>query len=115
MSTTYALYIIWALIPIFFLLMALWSYLEKTAGKKKQERPGDLLKQGLFVGICAVASVLIDIYVLPSLVESVAQDYVPYAVFQVALFPMVLYLAAKIIGPTKDIKIAKAPSSSRSK
>ena len=111
---TIAFYILWGLIPLFFFLMALWSYLEKTAGKKKHERPGDLFNQGLFVGFCVGLSMLIDYFVLPGIVESLIGDMIPYGVFQLILLPTVLYLAAKIIGPTKAIQISKAPLVSKS-
>lgn len=101
-------YIVWCLIPLLLFLMALWSYLEKIGGKKKQERPGDLFKQGLFTSFCVLISIAIDTYLLPYLVDSILTEYVPYGVYQVILFPLVLFLAAKVIGPTKDIKIKSA-------
>ena len=109
---TTALYIIWGLIPLFFFLMALWSLLEKFSGKKKHERPGDLFRQGLFVLLCVLISIAIDHYLLPTISESIDFGYIPYGVYQLILLPSVLYIAAKIIGPTKPIQIDKAPSSS---
>jgi hypothetical protein len=106
------LYPIWSLIPFVLFLMSLWSYLEKVGGKKKQERPGDLFKQGLFTTGCVLASVVIDQYLLPSLDGSFLTDFVPFGVFRVILFPFVLFVAAYLIGPTKDILISKAPSAS---
>lgn len=112
---TTALYIIWALLPIFFFLMALWSFLEKKVGKKKHERPADLLIQGLFVTVCVIISLILDHYFLPSILESLLQGLIPYGVFQIMLLPFVLYVAAKIVGPSKPIQISKAPSVSRSR
>jgi hypothetical protein len=111
MTITTALYIIWGLVPLFFFLMALWSVLEKFSGKKKHERPGDLFKQGLFVLFCVLLSIAIEHYLLPTIADSVSFGYIPYGVFQLTLLPLVLYIAAKIIGPTKPIQITKAPSS----
>jgi hypothetical protein len=112
---TTALYIIWGLVPLFFFLMALWSFLEKTTGKRKHERPGDLFKQGLFVSFCVVLSILIEAFVLKDLVEATVQDLIPYGVFQIVLLPVILYLGAMLIGPSKPIQISKAPSSSKRK
>ena len=112
MTMTIAIYVVWALIPLFFFLMALWSLLEKFSGKKKHERPGDLFKQGLFVLFCVLVSIAIDYYLLPAIADSIDFGYIPYGVYQLILLPSVLYMAAKIIGPTKPIQIAKAPSSS---
>lgn len=106
------LHIIWILLPLFFLVMALWSFLEKTYGKKSHERPGDFFSQGVFVTVCVAISFAIDTYVLPGLVESVSGDSVPYWVFQMGLLPFVLYIAAKVYGPSTPIRIAKAPNPS---
>ncbi len=101
------IYAIWGLIPLILLLMALWSYLEKVSGKKRQERPGDLFRQALFTALCVLVSIGIDLYFLPMLVDSILTDYIPYGVYQIILFPAVLFIAAKLIGPTKDITINK--------
>ena len=103
------IYVLWALIPLFFFLLALWSFLEKTGGKKKSERPGDLLRQGIFVALCVVVCIVIGIYLLPSLIESFFGNVVPTIVFQIVLLPIVLALGAMIYGPTRDIKIEKPP------
>lgn len=109
---TIALYSIWALIPLLLFLMALWSYLEKTAGKKKQERPGDLFRQAIFTTVCCLASIALDQYCLPIVLTDIFTEYLPYGVYQVILYPAVLFVGAKIIGPSKAIMISKAPEAS---
>lgn len=107
------LYILWALIPLFFFLLALWSKLEQIGGKKRQEHPEDFLKQGLFVLFCVFIAMGIDYSILAPFHEAVMPSIVPLALLQVLLLPFVLLVVAKIMGPTKDILISKAPSSER--
>lgn len=104
-----ALYVIWFLIPLFFLAMALWSWLEKVGGKAKKENPGDFLKQGIFVLACVLLSVLIDQYILENLVKAVLGDFVPLGFVQIILLPVVLYAGALALGPSRAILIGKAP------
>lgn|GEM_PF-1545385 len=108
-----ALYVIWFLIPAAFFIMALWSSLEKIGGKKKQEHPGDFLKQGVFVLVCVLISILLDQFVVESLVESLLGDYVPLVFVQIMVLPLVLYLGALAVGPSKDILITRAPHPSQ--
>lgn len=89
--------------------MALWGKLEQFSGRAKHERPGDFLKQGLFVGFCVAVSVIIDQFFLEGLVNGISPTWIPYPFYQVMLLPIVLYIGARIIGPTKTILIAKAP------
>lgn len=104
------LYFIWGAIPAFFFLMALWSWLEKVGGKKRQERPEDFLRQGFFVLGCVIMAFIIEAHVLKDLVAMVPYaNTAPYGIYQVVLLPFLLYAASKIVGPTKDIKIDKAP------
>lgn len=104
-----AIYIVWGLLTLFFFGLALFGKLEQMSGKGKHERPGDLFKQGLFVAFCVAISVVIDQNFLEGLVNGISPDWIPYPFYQVMLLPVVLYVAAKIIGPTKTIAISKAP------
>ena len=104
-----AIYILWGLLTLFFFGMALYGRLEQLSGKGKHERPGDLFKQGLFVLLCVGISVAIDQYFLEDLVSGFSPTWIPYPFYQVMLLPIVLYIAARVIGPTKTIAISKAP------
>lgn len=106
---TTLLYFIWFGIPVLFILLALWAKLEQMSGKSRRENPGDFFKQGLFVLGCAGVSLLVDLYLLPRLDEGILPSWLPLLFFRIILFPAVLYIAALIIGPTKDIRIDKAP------
>ena len=102
------LYVIWFLVPVFFLGVALWSKLEQMSGKHKRENPMDFVKQGGFVLICSVLCLLIDQYVISTLNEESLPSWLPVNFIRIVLFPVVLYVAAIIIGPTKEIRIEKA-------
>ena len=104
-----AIYIVWGLLILFFFGLALYGRLEQMSGKGKHERPGDLFKQGLFVSFCVGISVLIDQYFLENLVAGISPTWIPHPFYQVMLLPIVLYIGAKVIGPTKAIAITKAP------
>lgn len=104
-----ALYIIWFGIPVIFFLMALWIMLEKLSGKQRRERSISYLSQGIFVLVCSLISFVIERYFLMGVVEAVFGDLIPYGFFQVILLPVILYIAAMIIGPSKAIVIGKAP------
>ena len=110
MSTAHIiLYVIWILIPLFFFGLALWSLLEKWGGTPRKENPGDFFKQGLFVSLCVILSILIDQFALEPVVEAAIGDLLPLGLFQVLLLPVVLYLMALVIGPSEMIRITKAP------
>lgn len=105
-----AIYIIWALIPIGFFLLALWAKLEKMSAQSwAKERAGDYFRQGLFVLVCVIISVAIDTYFLESLSEAIMPDLVPLWFYEIMLLPVVLYIGALISGPSKEIKISRAP------
>jgi len=107
------LYVIWFLIPLFFLTLALWSKLEQVGGKSKRENPGDFFRQGIFVLVCVLISVAINHFYLTGIVESLSPSFIPLGFYQIVLLPMVLYLAALFCGPSKDIKIQRKKSARR--
>lgn len=103
------LYIIWFGIPLFFFLMGLWSQLEEWGNKTRREKPADFFKQGLFVLAAAVICLLLDQYVLSGISEDVLPWWFPLLFIQIILFPLVLYALALAVGPSKPIRIEKAP------
>ena len=112
---TKALYIVWFLFPLFFFGIALWSKLEEVSTKKaKRENPGDFLQQGLFVLACVIVSVLIDQFVLESIVSHFP-DFAPLGFYQIILLPLVLLVAAMTVGPSEKIRISKPPNLSQRK
>ncbi len=54
---------------------------------------------------CVLVAVLIDQYVLETIVEMISPEWLPLGFFEVILLPFILYLAAKFAGPTKAIKV----------
>jgi hypothetical protein len=89
--------------------MALWLWLEGIRGKKHTNEVNDFLKQGFFVLVCVgltygIYEMIFIPYINPSI-----EKFVPTFLIKFFLLPVVLYLAAIIVGPTKDIKIKKAP------
>lgn len=103
------IYILWLLLPLFFLGHALWIKLEQLGGRGKNEKPGDYFKQGLFVTGCSLFCFGFDKYVLQSLVPQYSPEAIPLWFYQFILLPIVLVLGAKCIGGTEEIRISKAP------
>ncbi len=110
-----ALYVIWFLIPTCFFLLALWAKLEQISNRSRAQNPGDLLRQGYFVLASVLVSVLIDHFILEKVVISISPTWLPIGFYRIILLPMVLLLGAKIAGPSKDIRIAKAPRPTQQK
>ena len=102
------LYIVWFALPLFFFGVALWSKLEQLSGKSKRENPMDFVKQGGFVLLCAIICFLIDRYVISTLGINSLPSWLSLNLIRALLLPLVLYVAAVIIGPTKEIRIEKA-------
>lgn len=112
------LYGVWFLIPTFFLVLALWGKLEQLSGQAKRDDIGDYVRQGVFVLVCALVSVFIDKYMLESfhafLQSFLVLDFSIW-LLKVLLLPVVLYVAAFVAGPSKQIRITKAPTPSKSR
>jgi len=115
MSSQTILYTVWVLVPGLFFLIALWGRLEQISDKQKAQNPGDFLDQGFFLAGCVVFCVLFDLFILDSLVGSISQDLLPKWFFQVLLLPCVVYIAAIWFGPSRQIRISKAPTPSARK
>lgn len=109
------IYGVWSLVPLFFLLNWLWGVLERTGKEQKRGSSIDSFKQFLFVLACVGVAVLIDQLFLEDLVNSLIPDLFPLAFYQVLLLPLVLYLGALVLGPSRHIRIEKAPNPSRPK
>lgn len=108
-TTTVVLYTVWVLLPLGFLGMALWSFLERMGGKTQVHDDASLFRQFLFVLGSVLIAVAIDQYALKWVVSDILSDVLPLGVFQVALLPLVLFLGAVLIGPSEEIRIGRAP------
>jgi hypothetical protein len=109
MTSTFVLYAVWFLLPAGFLLMALWSLLERMAGKTQLQDNASLFKQSVFVLACVLVSIALDHYALEWVSKSVFQEVLPLGFFRVIVLPIVLLIGAKLIGPSADIRIQRAP------
>ncbi len=99
---TTALYTVWLLIPAFFFLLALWGLLENFSSRKgKKHKPGDQLKQGIFVLFCVLICIGLDRTVLEDVTNAIFPEWLPLEFFRALLLPLVLYLGALLIGPSK--------------
>ncbi len=102
---TTVLYTLWFLVPLFFIVLATWSKLEQASGRERRENIGDYLRQGGFALICVLVSLIIDQFFLEDLVMMFSSDSQTIGVARIMLLPVIFILAAKIIGPSKQIRI----------
>ena len=100
-----ALYALWLAVPALFFSLSLWIKLEKLSGEKKKESSADLINQGIFTLGCAIVSIIIDQLFLQDLIEATVGDLFPLGFYQFFLFPLVLLIGAKIVGPSSKILI----------
>ncbi len=99
------LYCIWALLPLFYFGMALWSKLESLSNADKPQNPGDFIRQGVFVTLAVFAAIFFDQFILEWVCDLVGRGLLPPTLFRIVLLPLVLLALAKITGPTRAIKI----------
>ena len=110
------IYIVWFAIPLFFFGVTLWAGLEQATAKKQQrQNTGDFFRQGSFVLGCVLLAVIIDQYWLVQLVETIAPAWLPLLFFQVILLPVILYIGALIVGPSREIRIGYKSKKARSR
>ena len=104
-----ALYVIWFIIPAIFFTIALWAKLEEMSGHAQRQNTGDYIRQGGFVLVCVLLAVFIDQQYLRTIVDLISPDWIPFGFYEIMLLPVILYLAASMLGPSKQILISKAP------
>lgn len=106
-ATDYVLYGIWLLFPLFYFGLALYAKLERISGTTHRSDIKDNVRQGFFVLICVVIAYFADRSALQYIATNVFMDMLPLGFFRVMIFPVILYLMAMIVGPSKEIKITK--------
>jgi hypothetical protein len=102
-------YLVWFLIPLSIIGIALWNFIENKAKKKVDRYSGQLLRQALFTSLCVGVAVLCEQFALDFVMVTVMQGFVPREIILVLLLPLVMVVAATVIGPTAAISITKAP------
>jgi len=88
------------------MLMAMWDLIDNKARKRKDRHSFNLMKQAFFVSLCVVCCILIDRYLLDTIVESVLMNLVTRDLMLILLLPVVLVFASVVLGPSKSIMIA---------
>ncbi len=106
--TDYIIYTVWCLFPIFFILVALWGFLEKFSDKSSRDDISDYLKQALFLTICVAVSVFIDRKAIASIAEIVPLE-IPILYYRIILFPFVMFILGKLTGGSIKIEVEKNP------
>jgi len=106
-----AVFVIWGILPSFFFLMALWGWLEglRSSTKKRTDEVRDLLRQGAFILCCVAATFGLYRLIVTPYLNPILEPFVPPFLVQLLLLPLVLYIGALLAGPSKEIKISKAP------
>ncbi len=111
----YIIYGMWIFAPTIFLLMILWSILEKWSGKQVRDNLGDYYRQVAFLSTCVVISVLLDLYAVArvaSFINTILSNLdleMPILFFRLVLFPLVVVVAGYFVGGSKEIETKKNP------
>lgn len=86
------LYVLWFLLPLAFLLLALWAMVKpKRRGK---ESPREYLEQGVFCAIALAIAIAIDQTVLEDLFYAVTAGVIDVMFARWMLYPAVLLVLA---------------------
>jgi len=119
----YALYAFWTIPPLGMLCLVLWSGLEKFTSSDKTRRNSheskDLLNQFWFLAGCSLLTFLVDTHVIqggmadPFLRHPVVEAWLPRFLVRLFLYPIILYLGARIIGGTKVANLGLRNKDSR--
>jgi len=99
------LYLLWFGFPTLFFLLALATKLDRIAWKERNENPRDFFSSGIFLLGAAICTVFIERVFLKNLVDATFGNIMPYGFFQFFLWPLVLLIGAKLIGPSTKILI----------
>ena len=86
------LYFFWFLLPLAFLLMAIWAVIKRFAKVPGREYAKEYLNQAMFCGIALGISIWIDQTVFESVVESTNGEWLDIGVARWLLYPGVLLL-----------------------
>jgi hypothetical protein len=108
------IWILWVLFATIFYLLGLWSALECRRKGLSMQEARDLFKQALFITVCVVFAMVVDHFGLP-IFKNAYLDDVGYGVARVLLLPLILMVAAVLIGPTKPIRVTRAPTLNRNR
>jgi hypothetical protein len=71
-----------------------------------------LFSQTVFVTFATIATLSIDIYISPTFIEPFLVENFPdgtYLIYRLLTLPFFLLCFSKIIGPTKELLITRAP------
>jgi hypothetical protein len=108
-----AIYLLWLVLPLCLYLCTLWSLLERKR-KGKTTETGDLARNSLFVTVAVAASFIVHRYLVIPLYDGGGIPGIPKQLADIATFPLVLILSAKIAGPSRLIRIEKDPDLKKS-
>lgn len=102
------LHIIWFTLPAIFIAIAIWSKLEALSGKPNRGEIRGYLKQAAFLLACAFIALGIESWFLEDFVISYLEPVVPLDLARIVLLPLVLLVAAKLLGGSKPIQLTSS-------
>jgi hypothetical protein len=99
------LHIIWFSLPAIYVVIAVWAKLEAWSGKSNRGQVSGYLKQALFLFVCALLALSIEVYFLEDLVVTYLDPIIPLDLARIILLPLILLAAAQLLGGSKPIQI----------
>jgi len=98
------------------LLCTLWSYLESITKNHWKQESKNLFKASLFTLAITLTTLLIDLLLIDGIDLTFVDDILypksgdhTRTVLRVLLYPILATVGAKIVGPSKQIRISSAP------
>lgn len=95
------IYVIWLLVPLFFVYSSLRAAIRKSLKRPGREYPGEFLNQAVFTAIALGVAIGIDQTVFEDIITLVGFDLVNVNVARWLLYPAVLVLLAYLNGYLK--------------
>lgn len=86
----HAVYVIWALLPLAFLLLTCWAVSKRFFGVSGREYPRSYLSQFFFCSTAFVVAIYLDQYFLEEAVEALTAGMLDIIIARWLLFPGIL-------------------------
>ncbi len=86
----HSVYILWALLPLSFLLLAGWAISKRFFGVSGREYPSRYLSQCLFCSVALAIAIYLDQYLLEDAVDALTDGMLDVTIARWLLFPGIL-------------------------
>lgn len=103
---------IWCAIPVVMLLITLWTYLESLKKHHWKQESKNLFSASIFTLVVTLVVLFVDSFILPAVdwgSFDASLGFDTNITARALLYPLLSVPMARLIGPSKKIRIEKAP------